>query len=105
VATLRRGEVWWAERPDRNPRPVVVLTRDDVLALLRYPMVAMVTTVVRDVPTEVDLDRSDGMPRPCVVSLDNVQTIARAHLIERITSLSSPRMSQVCEAMRVATGC
>ncbi len=105
MATLRRGEVWWAERPDRNPRPVVVLTRDDVLALLRYPMVAMVTTVVRDVPTEVDLDRSDGMPRPCVVSLDNVQTIARAHLIERITSLSSPRMSQVCEAMRVATGC
>lgn len=29
---MRRGEVWWHEPPDEKPRPVLVLTRDDVVA-------------------------------------------------------------------------
>jgi mRNA-degrading endonuclease toxin of MazEF toxin-antitoxin module len=26
---MRRGEVWWYERPDRKRRPVLVLTRTE----------------------------------------------------------------------------
>lgn len=97
--------MWWAELPEAGRRPVVVLTRDGVAQRLAAVMVATVTSVVRHVPTEVALDESDGMPRACVVSLDNVQVERVALLTERITRLGPERMSEVCTALAVATGC
>lgn len=102
---MTRGEVWWAELPDVGRRPVVVLTRDEVVDALTSVIVATVTTRRRDVPTEVGLDVDDGMPRPCVVSLDNVATERKAHLVERITRLGPDRMLEVCRALSHATGC
>lgn len=55
--------------------------------------------------TEVALDIDDGLPRPCVVSLDNVQPLAAATLVERITQLDPARLAAVCEALAVATEC
>lgn len=66
---------------------------------------APLTTRVRNVPTEVALDVDDGLPRPCVVSLDNVQPLAAATLAERITQLGATRLAAVCKAMAVATEC
>ncbi len=97
--------MWWAELPDAGRRPVVVLTRDEVVDALAAVIVAMVTTRRRDIPTEVGLDVEDGMPRPCVVSLDNLVTERKAHLVERITRLGPDRMHEVCRALTVATGC
>jgi len=97
--------VWWAELPDAGRRPVVVLTRDEVVDALAAVIVATVTTRRRDIPTEVGLDVEDGMPRPCVVSLDNLVTERKAHLAERITRLGPDRMHEVCRALTVATGC
>lgn len=86
-------------------RPVLVISRDAVLPALRRPLVAPLTTRVRNVPTEVALDVDDGLPRPCVVSLDNVQPLAAATLVERITQLGAVRLAAVCKAMAVATEC
>lgn len=65
----------------------------------------MVTTVRRNIPTEVELDETDGMPRPCVVNLDNVSTLPVEYLVERITRLGPDRMHQACRARARATGC
>ena len=97
--------MWWLERPDLGRRPVVVLTRDGVVQRLSSVLAAGVTTRVRDLPTEVPLDEGDGMPRPCVISLDNVNVERRALLVERITRLGPERMAQVCDALAIATGC
>ncbi|CAN5440784.1 type II toxin-antitoxin system PemK/MazF family toxin [soil metagenome] len=102
---VARGEVWWAELPALGRRPVVVLTRDEVVAALAGVIVAQVTTHRRDLPTEVPLDADDGMPRPCVVSLDNVATERKAYLVERITRLGPDKMADVCRALARATGC
>lgn len=102
---VNRGEVWWSETPDLGRRPVLVLSRDDVLGVLRRPLVAPLTTQVREIDTEVPLDRDDGMPRPCVVSMDNVQPLDQAVLVERITRLGPARMAAVCAALAVATDC
>lgn len=56
-------------------------------------------------PTEVALDEDDGVPRPCVVSLDNVQPLFVALLVEPITSLSITRMAEVGQALAVAADC
>lgn len=89
---VAQGEVWWSQGPDWGRRPVLALTRDAVAPRLTWVLTALVTSVVYDLPTEVALDEEDGMPRPCVVSLDNVATTHAGHLAERITRLGPERM-------------
>jgi mRNA-degrading endonuclease toxin of MazEF toxin-antitoxin module len=45
------------------------------------------------------------MPDDCVISFDNVQATSRALLSVPITSLSGPRLHEVCRALAIATGC
>ena len=94
-----RGEVWWFETADAGRRPACLLTRDEALVSLRRVMVAPATRTVRGLPTEVPLDEQDGMPQACVLSLDNVQTVRKSLLTERITRLSPARMAEVCRAL------
>jgi mRNA interferase MazF len=63
------------------------------------------TKTIREIPTEVRLGRDDGMPDDCVISFDNVQATSRALLSLPITTLSGPRMHEVCKALAIATGC
>ena len=99
------GEVWWAERPEVKRRPVLVLTRAVVARRLEQLTVAEITTRPRELVTEVSLDENDGLPRPCVVTLDNLQTVRRVHLVDYITTLGPERMAVVCQALRVAVDC
>ena len=102
---MNRGEVWWFESPDETRRPVLLLTRSMLIQRMLTIMVAPVTSRRRNIPTEVVLDEDDGMPRPCVVSLDKVRTVPRAHLTASVTALGPERMAEVCQALRVAVEC
>lgn len=62
------------------------------------------TDTVRGPPTEVELV-ADGMPIDCVLALDNTFSAERAFLTERITTLGPQKMSEVCEALALATSC
>ena len=97
--------MWWLEHPLEGRRPVCVLTRQAAIPVLRSVMVAPATRTVREIPTEVRLDRDDGMPAACALTLDNVTTVPKALLTERITRLSPARLQELCSAVAVATGC
>jgi mRNA interferase MazF len=102
---MRRGEVRWYRfaKPDKR-RPVVVLTRDSVLEYLGEVTIAPITSVIRDIPSEVVLGPGDGMPRNCAVNLDHVQTVAKGRIGPVITTLSSARMAHVRAALLFALG-
>lgn len=102
---VRRGDVWWFEPPNLKRRPMVVLTRDEVIPHLNQIIAAPVTRLVRSIPTEVDLGTDDGLPAECVVTLDNLVSVRPAFLTERISTLSPARMSQLCRALRAAVAC
>ena len=104
-AVVRRGDICWLEVEEAGRRPVCVLTRQAALPVLKSVLVAMVTGTVRDIPTEVPLGPVEGMPRPCAVTLDNLRTVPRALLTERITTLSGTKMHDLCAALNRATGC
>lgn len=76
-----------------------------MLNALTRPLVAPLTTRVRGIPTEVALDEDDGVPRPCVVSLDNVQPLSRSVLVELVARLRAERMQEVCVALSIAVDC
>ncbi len=63
------------------------------------------TGTVRGIPTEVALDRADGMPCPCVLTLDNLTVIRLSLCTERITKLAPERIAEVCQALGHATAC
>lgn len=102
---MTRGEVWWANLPVGGRRPVLIMTRDIAVPLLRSIVVATVTRTIRGVPTEVTLDERDGLPSPSVVSFDDIRTLSKDALSTRITTLSAARLEEVCEAFRYAVGC
>lgn len=102
---VKRGEVWWYEHPRADRRPFLILTRDEALPVLIQVLAVPATRTVRGIPTEVGLDRSDGMPSPCCLTLDNVAPIRSALCTQRITRLSPGRMEEVCAALAVATSC
>lgn len=107
TATLERmrGEVWWFEPPDTPRRPFLILTRTAVIPFLNHLLAAPLTRTRRDIPTEVSLDASDGVPVECVVQLDNLTRLPPAYLTERLTTLSATRMLQICRAARIAIDC
>ena len=100
---MRRGEVWWADlRKPVGRRPVLLLSRDSAYRVRRSVTVAPLTRTERRIPTEVALDRSDGVPAQCVVNLDDIATIPRSLLSERITLLNADRMRAVAGAITFA---
>ena len=100
---MKRGDVRWYkfEKPDRS-RPVVVLTRDSIIPHLGEVTVAPVTSTIRDIPSEVLLDKTDGMPRECAINCDHMQTVAKGRIGSLITSLSSVRMREIRVAVAFA---
>ncbi len=102
---VNRGEVWWIEAPEIGRRPGCILTRSGAIPVLSSVLVAPATRTIRGIPTEVFLDRADGMPEECVLSMDNLTVVPKSMLSERITMLSPPRLEEACTALAVATGC
>lgn len=101
---MRRAEVWWAERPPGQRHAVLLLSWDAYGNWRDRVTVADITTHARGLDAEVPLTEADGMPRPCVVNLDNIATVPRDILHSRITRLSTVRMTQVDRAVHLALG-
>ena len=97
---MRRGEVWWAELPPpTGRRPVLLLSRDAAYSVRTSVTVAIITRTIRNIPVEVLLEPEDEMPAQCVVNLDDILTIPKSRLTERITTLSSEKMIAVRQAI------
>jgi mRNA interferase MazF len=102
---VNRGEVWWMEHPDVGRHPACVLSRQAAIPVLASVVVVPVTTTIRGIPSEVELGPQDGMPRRCALSFDNLATVPKAYLTERITTVPDARLGELCGALGVATGC
>ena len=83
----------------------MVLTRQEVIDLLHTVMVAPVTSTLRGAPSEVRIGIEEGLKHDSVVNLDHVQTVEKARLRRRIGQPGPEKMSAVCRALAVATGC
>jgi mRNA interferase MazF len=103
---IARGEIWTYafSTPDKR-RPVLVITRQDVIGLLDTVMVAPVTSTIRGAPGEVVVGVEEGLKHDSAVNLDHVQTVEQARLTRRIGRLGPAKMRQVCRALAIAAGC
>lgn len=102
---MRRGEIRWYTfaAPDKR-RPVLLLTRTDVIDTLNEIIVAPVTRTIRGLATEVLLSNADGMPETCALNCDHVTLAQRSRLGAVITELPPARWSEIEQALLVACG-
>ncbi len=102
--TPRQGEVWWAEGREKR-RPVLVVTRTDVIPALARITVAPVTRTVRGIPTEISLDEADGLRERCAASFDNLRLAPTRSLTRRIGASTPSRRAEVCRALAALADC
>jgi mRNA interferase MazF len=102
---VSRGEIWWADLPAIGRRPVLIMTRDAAIPVLKRIVVVPATRTIRGIGSEVRLGKADGMPADCVLAFDNIRVVSKAYLTRRITALGATRMAEVCRALRYATAC
>lgn len=106
AARVNRGEIWlYAFRSPDKRRPVLVLSRQEVLGLLPTAMVAPITSTLRGAPSEVPVGVDEGLKHPSAVNLDHLQTVEQARLSRFVGSVSPAKMREVCRALAIATGC
>ena len=101
--TPAQGDVWWAES-ELGSRPVLVVTRNEAIPVLRRLVVAPITRTVRGIATEVALDSDDGLAHPCAASCDNLRVVLKSQLTERVGSISH-RRSEICAALAAMADC
>jgi mRNA interferase MazF len=90
----------------RKRRPVLLLTRSEVLDARALVTVAEITTSIRGLAAEVAIDHIEiGLDRPSVVNCDGLHTIAQASLTGLVGRVGDDVMRRVCSAVSYALGC
>ena len=70
---MRRGEIrWYTFRLPDKRRPVLILTRSEVIGRLNEIIVVPATRTIRGLTTEVVLTTDDGMPTLSALNFDHV---------------------------------
>jgi mRNA interferase MazF len=100
---MKRGEIRWYtfKAPDKK-RPVLILTRDSIIDYLGELTVAPITSIIRDIPSEIPLSTLDGMPRECAVNCDHIQTVSKGKIGSLIAMLSPKKLDQTRQAIKFA---
>jgi mRNA interferase MazF len=102
---LIRGEIrWYTFRLPDKRRPVLVLTRDEVIDRLKQIIVAPVTRTVRGLRTEVLLTEHDGMPAVCALNFDHIALGKRERFGSVLCTLAEERWPEVWRALLTACG-
>ncbi|MGI5405281.1 type II toxin-antitoxin system PemK/MazF family toxin [Streptomyces chartreusis] len=106
---MQRGEVWWVEFDGR--RLVVLLSGDDACGIRVMQVVAPAGVDIGGLGIEVMVGAGEGVPfegvlrlafpRPGFTPCTWLTTVSRDDLIERAAVLSSAKLSEIRDALRL----
>jgi mRNA interferase MazF len=102
---LNRGDIcWYTFNSPNKRRPVLILTRNSAIRVLNAVTVAPITSTIRSIPSEIVLTEEDGMRAPCAANFDNLQTVPKKQIGERIVQLTTRKMQEAAAAVAFALG-
>ena len=102
---MKRGEIRWYtfKLPDKR-RPVLILTRNEVIEHLNEIIVVPATRTIRGLTTELVLTAEDGMPAACALNFDHVALAQRDRIGSLLCTLPEPRWMEARDALLIACG-
>jgi mRNA interferase MazF len=105
MAEVNRGEIWQFSFPHPNKRrPVLVLTRQEVIGHLHSVTVAPITTTVRGIPSEVVIGPESGLKSVSAINLDNLATVPKDGLRAFVGTAPPLILDNIREALLFALG-
>lgn len=102
---MKRGEIRWYTftLPDKR-RPVLILTRDEVIDNLNEIIVVPITRTIRGLATEVVLTPDDGMPVVSALNFDHIALAQRQRIGSILCRLPEERWTEARRALMIACG-
>jgi mRNA interferase MazF len=101
---VNRCDVVDVDLPDIGHRPAVIVTRQVAIPFLVNVTVASITTRTRGLPTEVQLDRAQGLDDESVVNCDKLFTIPKSAIGRTRGELDPAQQHQLDAALTIALG-
>ena len=102
---VAQGELWLMETPNQKQRPVLIVSRDDVIPVVNNVIVAPVTTTIRTIPTCIPVGPDEGIDHDSVATFDNLAAVPKSVLTSKLGQLSSGGRRQICEALDAIANC
>ena len=100
---MNRGDVWLIDLGGRvGTRPVVILTRQNVLKFLNKVTVAEITTKGKGYPTEIFINQKANLPKPSFIQAENLHTVTKKKLEKFIGTLDQDTMLKVSQKVVLA---
>ncbi len=98
---MRRSEIrWYTFRYPDKRRPVLILTRNEIIDRLNEIIVVPVTRTIRGLATELILTPDDGMPVSCALNFDHVSLAQRERIGAVLSYLPPARSPAACVSHR-----
>ncbi|NVY96324.1 type II toxin-antitoxin system PemK/MazF family toxin [Lactobacillus sp. DCY120] len=110
VFTIKRGDIFYADlspvigSEQGGMRPVLVIQNNIGNKYSPTTIIAAITGRIEKpkMPTHVGITTADGVSKNSVVLTEQIRTIDKQRLKERVTTLSAARMQEVDRALRVS---
>lgn len=93
------------ETPNQKRRPVLVVSRDEVIPVVNNVVVAPVTTTIRHIPTCIPVGPDEGLDHESVASFDNLAAVPKSVLTVRLGALGIGGRRQMCDALDAMANC
>ena len=102
---VAQGELWLMEPPNQKRRPVLVVSRDEVIPVLNNVVVAPVTSTIRDIPTCIPVGADEGIDHDSVATFDSLAAVPKFVLTTRLGELAVGGRRRICEALDALANC
>ncbi len=73
---VAQAELWMMETPNQKRRPVLVVSRDEVIPVLNNVVVAPVTSTVRNIPTCINVGPAEGLDHERLATRSSVSSVS-----------------------------
>ncbi len=93
------------ETPNRKRRPVLIISRDEVIPVVNNVIVAPVTSTIRDIATCIPVGLEEGLDHDSVATFDNLAAVPKSVLTIRLGALGPSGYRQICEALDAVADC
>ncbi len=109
---IKRGEIYFADlspvvgSEQGGVRPVLVIQNDIGNKYSPTIIAAAITSQLTKakLPTHIELDKVDGLPKNSVVLLEQIRTLDKRRLKEKICDISPIKMAEINNALLVSLG-
>lgn len=102
---VAQAEIWLMETPNRKRRPVLIVSRDDVIPVLNNIVVAPVTSTLREIPTCIHVGPDEGIDHESVATFDSLAAVPQSVLTTRLGELGVGGRRRICEALDALANC